>query len=81
MMHLDPKDGSFVTYQFPTHVTFCREIDFDEEGALWTSYSNYPTTNIEGGSPVVVRLRPLGPESAGTSVASKGAGTGKGAGG
>jgi virginiamycin B lyase len=72
VMHLDPADGSFVTYQLPTHVTFCRELDFDEEGAIWTSYSNYPTTNIEGGSPVVVRLRPLGPESQGTAVASIG---------
>lgn len=59
VMRLDPRTGAFVTYRLPTHVTFCREIDFDEDGSVWTSYSNYPTTNIEGGQPVVVRLRPL----------------------
>ncbi|NQV20892.1 MAG: hypothetical protein HQ511_05685, partial [Rhodospirillales bacterium] len=73
VMRLDPKTASFVTYRLPTHVTFCREIDFDEDGGVWTSYSNYPTTNIEGGQPVIVRLRSLG-QKAPVAIAATGFG-------
>jgi virginiamycin B lyase len=59
MMHLDPATGNTVTYQLPSLVTFCREINFDKEGNVWTSYSQYPSASIEGGSTVFVRIKPL----------------------
>ena len=30
-------------------MTFCREISFDSEGNVWTSYSNSHVASIEGG--------------------------------
>ena len=59
MMHLLPATGEVVTYQLPTHVTFCREISFAADGSVWTSYSNYPSASIEGGSSAFVRIKPL----------------------
>ena len=37
-----------------------REIDFDSEGRVWTSNSNGPAWQIEGGVPRVLRLDPRG---------------------
>ena len=45
-------------YPMPTRVTYTREIDFDAEGRVWTSNSNAPTWQIEGGYPRVIRLDP-----------------------
>jgi streptogramin lyase len=59
MMNLDPVTGKTVTYQLPSRVTFCREINFDKDGGVWTSYSQYPSASIEGGSSVFVRIKPL----------------------
>jgi virginiamycin B lyase len=59
MMHLDPTTGNVVTYQLPSHVTFCREINFGKDGSVWTSYSQYPSASIEGGSSAFVRLKSL----------------------
>jgi hypothetical protein len=39
-------------------VTYTREIDFDEQGRVWTSNSNMPTWQIEGAQPRVLRLDP-----------------------
>ena len=40
--------------------TYTREIDFDAEGRVWTSNSNAPAWQIEGGMPRVLRLDPDG---------------------
>jgi streptogramin lyase len=48
----------FTVYPLPTRVTYTREIDFDAEGRVWTSNSNAPTWQIEGGFPRVLRLDP-----------------------
>ena len=45
-------------YPLPTRVTYTREIDFDERGRVWTSNSNWPAWQIEGGVPKVLRLDP-----------------------
>jgi virginiamycin B lyase len=58
MLHFDPKTEKFTTYRLPSIVTFCREISFDQEGNVWTSYSNAPGISIEGGRPVIVKLTP-----------------------
>jgi virginiamycin B lyase len=58
MLHFDPSTEEFTTYRFPSLVTFCREISFDREGNVWTSYSNSPTVSIEGGVTTIVKLTP-----------------------
>ena len=58
MLHFDPVSEEFTTYRFPSLVTFCREISFDKEGNVWTSYSNSPTVSIEGGVTKIVKLIP-----------------------
>ena len=49
---------SFNVYPLPTRVTYTREVDFDAAGRVWTSNSNGPTWQIEGGIPHVIRLDP-----------------------
>jgi streptogramin lyase len=58
MLHFDPVTEEFTTYRFPSLVTFCREISFDAEGNVWTSYSNSPTVSIEGGVTNIVKITP-----------------------
>jgi streptogramin lyase len=48
----------FSVYPLPTRVSYTREIDFDREGRVWTSNSNGPTWQVEGGVPRVIRLDP-----------------------
>ena len=50
--------AAFTVYPLPTRVTYTREIDFDAEGRVWTSNSNSPTWQVEGGFPRVLRLDP-----------------------
>jgi len=54
----DPESERFTNYPLPTRVTFTREIDFDEQGRIWTSNSNIPAWQIEGGWQAVIRLDP-----------------------
>jgi len=49
-------DSGFTVYPLPTRVSYTREIDFDEQGRIWTSNSNLPSWQIEGGFPRVLRL-------------------------
>jgi virginiamycin B lyase len=58
-----PQTRAFTVYPLPTRVTYTREIDFDAEGRVWTSNSNLPTWQVEGGFPRVLRLDP-GPPTA-----------------
>ena len=60
MISFEPKAESWRVYPLPTRVTFTREIDFDQEGRIWTSNSNGPAWQIEGGLPRVLRLDPRG---------------------
>ena len=61
LMRFDPKTERFTVYPLPTRVTYTREIDFDEQGRVWTSNSNMPTWQVEGGFPRVLRLDPRDP--------------------
>ena len=47
-----------VSNSLPTRVTYTREIDFYDEGGVWTSNSNFPTWQIEATGPKVIRLQP-----------------------
>jgi streptogramin lyase len=58
LIRFDPTSEQFTVYPLPTRVTYTREIDFDEQGRVWTSNSNMPTWQIEGALPRVVRLDP-----------------------
>ena len=58
LLSFDPTTEKFTIYPLPTQVTYTREIDFDENGAVWTSNSNVPAWQIETGTPRVLRLTP-----------------------
>ena len=56
LIRFEPQKEKFTIFPLPTRVTFTREIDFDDEGNVWTSNSNSPTWHIEDGLPKIVRL-------------------------
>jgi streptogramin lyase len=58
LIRFEPESEDFTVYPLPTRVTYTREIDFDSEGRVWTSNSNMPAWQIEGGVPRVLRLDP-----------------------
>lgn len=58
LIRFEPGPERFSVYPLPTRVTYTREIDFDAEGRIWTSNSNAPSWQIEGGQPRVLRLDP-----------------------
>ncbi|MBI3802035.1 MAG: carboxypeptidase regulatory-like domain-containing protein, partial [Deltaproteobacteria bacterium] len=51
LIRFAPQKEKFTVFPLPTRVTFTREIDFDDEGNVWTSSSNSPTWHIEDGQP------------------------------
>jgi len=58
LISFDPATEQFTHYPLPTRVTYTREIDFDAEGGVWTSNSNFPTWQIEGPGPKLIRVQP-----------------------
>ena len=58
LIRFEPAAERFTVYPLPTRVTYTREIDFDREGAVWTSNSNLPAWQIEGAVPALIRLQP-----------------------
>jgi len=60
IIRFEPQTERWRVYPLPTRVTYTRELDFDREGRIWTSNSNGPTWQIEGGIPRVLRLDPRG---------------------
>ncbi len=58
LIRFEPRAERFTVYPLSTRVTDTREIDFDAQGRVWTSNSNAPTWQIEGGVPKIVRLDP-----------------------
>ncbi|MBI4517231.1 MAG: carboxypeptidase regulatory-like domain-containing protein [Deltaproteobacteria bacterium] len=58
LIRFDPLSEQFTVYPLPTRVTYTREIDFDDAGGVWTSNSNFPTWQIEGPGPKIIRLQP-----------------------
>jgi streptogramin lyase len=57
LIRFDPKTEQFTVFPMPSRVTYTREIDFDEEGGVWTSNSNTPGWHIEPENPQIIRLR------------------------
>ncbi len=58
LIRFEPVSERFTVYPLPTRVTYTREIAFDAEGRVWTSNSNAPAWQIDGGMPHVLRLDP-----------------------
>jgi streptogramin lyase len=58
LLRFRPADAAWTVYPLPTRVTYTRELDFDALGRVWTSNSNSPSWQIEGGQPRVLRLDP-----------------------
>ena len=58
LIRFEPAAERFTVYPMPTRVTYTREIDFDADGAVWTSNSNLPAWQIDGGMPKMIRLEP-----------------------
>ena len=57
LIRFDPAAERFTVFPLPTRVTYTREIDFDAEGRVWTSNSNAPTWQIEGGDAAAAAAR------------------------
>jgi len=58
LISFEPASERFTVYPLPTRVTYTREIDFDADGGVWTSNSNFPTWQIEAPNPKVIRIQP-----------------------
>jgi streptogramin lyase len=56
MLRFDPKSETFTEYPMPTRVTYTREIEFDEQGNVWATNSNYPVRHVENGQGSVIRI-------------------------
>ncbi|HJQ85164.1 MAG TPA: carboxypeptidase regulatory-like domain-containing protein [Candidatus Binatia bacterium] len=63
LIRFEPARERFTVYPLPTRVTYTREIEFDADGAVWTSNSNLPAWQIEGAVPKLIRLEPDGPRT------------------
>lgn len=70
LIRFEPESQTFTIYPLPTRVSYTRELDFDESGAVWTSNSNVPAWQIETGLPRVIRLDPRIEGSPRTSAAA-----------
>lgn len=51
----DPKSETLVEYRLPTRVSYTREIEFDDDGNVWTSTSG-PARHMERGVGAVIRI-------------------------
>ena len=68
----DPKTERLIEIPMPTRVTFTREIEFDEEGNVWTCSSNGPTRHNERGRGSLIRIElPKGEPAADEGVKLK----------
>ena len=68
----DPKTERLIEIPMPTRVAFTREIEFDEEGNVWTCSSNGPTRHNERGRGSLIRIElPQGEPAADEGVKLK----------
>jgi len=63
LIRFEPASERFTVYPLPTRVTYTRDVDFDARGRVWTSNSNSPAWQIEGGVPRMIRLDPHGADA------------------
>jgi streptogramin lyase len=58
MVRFDPKTEKFTEYPLPTRVTYTREVEFDDQGNVWVTNSNYPPRHIENMHGSIIKLDP-----------------------
>jgi streptogramin lyase len=58
MVRFDPKTEKFTEYPLPTRVTYTREVEFDDQGNVWVTNSNYPVRHIENMRGSIIKLEP-----------------------
>lgn len=56
LIRFEQSSEKFTIYPLPTRVTYTRDIDFAQDGSVWTSNSNVPAWQIETGVPRVIHL-------------------------
>lgn len=56
IVRFDPKTEKFIHYPLPSRVTYTREIEFDEEGNVWTCNSNVPVRHTERGRGAIIKI-------------------------
>ena len=52
----DPRSEKLTTFQMPSRVTYTREIEFDDDGNIWTCNSNGPARHTERGFGSIIKL-------------------------
>jgi streptogramin lyase len=50
------KTEKWIQIPLPKRTSFTRDIDFDEQGNIFTANSNFPSWHIEGGQPTTMRI-------------------------
>ena len=55
IIRFDPKTQMMTEFRLPTRVSYTREIEFDDEGNVWTSTSG-PARHMERGVGAVIRI-------------------------
>lgn len=68
IVKFDPKTEEFTEFRLPSRVTYTREIEFDEDGNIWTCNSNSPTRHTERQVGAIIKLELLDDQP---TVASK----------
>jgi streptogramin lyase len=56
IIRFNPKTEIFSHYPMPSRVTYTREIEFDDEGNVWTCNSNVPIRHSERGFGSVIKI-------------------------
>lgn len=56
MVRFDPKTEQYTEYRMPTRVTYTREVEFDDDGNVWVSNSNYPVRHVENGYGSLIKI-------------------------
>ena len=56
LYRFDPQAEKLVEFRMPSRVTYTREIEFDEDGNVWTCNSNGPARHTERGFGSIIKL-------------------------
>ena len=56
----DIASATWKVYPLARYRSFTRDIEIDEDGAVYTSVSNFPAWQIEDAQPTLIRLRAAG---------------------
>ncbi len=62
LIRFDPKTETMAHFRMPSRVTYTREIEFDEDGNIWTCNSNWPARHFERGYGSIIKLELIGGE-------------------